>query len=58
MLVLVMEVDKEDEEEDEDDDEDDVERIIVLMLVMLPVKGACTGGHSSSFIQKALHSAL
>ena len=23
--------------------------IIVLMLVMLSVKGACTGGHSSSF---------
>ena len=29
-------------------------RIIVLMLVMLSVKGACTGGHSSSFMQKAL----
>ena len=50
MLVLVTEVD----EEDEDEDEDDVERIIVLMLV----KGAYTGGHSSSFLQKVLHSAL
>ena len=49
MLVLVMEVDEEEEEED-----DDVERIIVLMLV----KGAYTGGHSSSFMQNALHNAL